>query len=170
MGKRLESLSQITTVIQNVAVVIGLLIGGWWAKETFIHQNPAFYEKGVMVAGLEGAQIIGDIAIEQISRSEPYHEVTVELRNLSPTHDQIIHTEDNPIVFAKIKGEKKDNKKIESTFITLNNEISMIIPASQSRKFRALVRFPEKGIYLVEYNPCARFRSDCLLQKYINIE
>jgi hypothetical protein len=33
----------VTAGIQSIAVVICLLVGGWWTLKTFVFQNPAYY-------------------------------------------------------------------------------------------------------------------------------
>src|ERR1700692_880700 len=59
----IESFSKISSRIQSLAVVIGLMIGAWWALKTYIFQNPAYYEQGVEVAGREPDVIRVDLSL-----------------------------------------------------------------------------------------------------------
>ena len=164
----LEKISHITTIVQNIAVIVGLVIGGWWATKTFIFENPRFYETGLMAAGYENSLILGEITANKIGKSD-YYKVSVLLKNTHKTHD-LATSKEIPIVISKIEGGMVTEKVIEKHFISNNESLKIIAPVGGVKEYKTLVKFPEKGVYLIEYNPCGSRNTLCLIQEIINID
>ena len=161
-----ESFSKIASGIQSIAVVIGLVIGGWWALKTFIFQNPAFYEQGSEVAGWEPELIKADLSLERLNALKRQYEITLTLTNESKTLREGVMAEDVEVLYFR----PTEKTAIRATFSSLSSTHTLIdVPVSESRQLRFLAEFPHDGVYIVEVNLGKKFGNNCLSQKYVSV-
>ena len=160
-------MSEISSIIQNFAVVASLIVGGYWAYKTYIFQNPAFYETGSQAMGREVESMDGKIDVKLLSETERLYEIELSINNFSKTLDQLLNYDRLNVFYQKLGG--KEKKQLEFKSILQANE-GFWIPKEQSRKLKLLVEFPEPGTYLIEANLCERFLIDCIFQKYVHVK
>lgn len=161
-----ETFQKITAAIQSIAVTIGLVVGGWWALKTFIYQNPAFYETGVMPGGIEGSLLKGTLEVNAINKQKRQYEITLNLLNESKTHTQIVNYGDLEVLLS---SDQKENPTAANFMSNASISEGMQIPPQESRDFKFLATLEKPGTYLVEANPCRKHSNDCLMQRYITV-
>ena len=164
---KLQFLSELSSIIKNLAVVASLIVGGYWAYKTYIFQNPAFYETGTIIIGQEAESINGKISLEPLDETKRLYEIDLTVYNYSKIDDQLLNYDNLNIFFQRLENNEK-KKKLEFKSLLQTNE-GFFIPKEQSRKLKLLVEFPEPGTYLIEANLCEKFLIDCIFQKYIHI-
>ena len=162
-----EQFSKVASGIQSIAVVVSLLIGGWWALTTFVYQNPAFNEGGAEVAGFEPDFITTELQVKTLSTSRRAYEVTMTVTNLSSSLNQLLFPERMQVVFFQLNSPESSYATFESRSST---GTAIEVPTSESRDIHFLAEFPEDGIYVVEVNLCREFGSNCPVQRYVAVE
>ena len=161
-----ETFSNISSGVQSIAVTIGLIIGGWWALQTFIFQNPAFYERGSQVAGIEPDSIKAEISLKALDAAEGHYEATLTISNNSKTHAQVLRTESATLTLMRSGSPAKSEIQFQSAN---QSDVIARIPAQENREIHFLLQFAEPGVYLVENNVCAIFGETCLAQRYVSV-
>ncbi|CAN7790977.1 hypothetical protein LJR034_009108 [Caballeronia sp. LjRoot34] len=157
----IESFSKISSGIQSLAVVIGLMIGAWWALHTYIFQNPAYYERGGEVAGREPDVIRVDLSLVALDPVVRQYQVTLTVHNASKNLSQAL----NPalIELAFFKPNEKETYTAQFTS-RLSPDPGTSVPPGESRDFRYLAEFPSDGSYILETDICKQWRQNCLSQ------
>jgi hypothetical protein len=161
-----ETFSKIASGIQSIAVVVGLAVGGWWALNTFIFQNPTFYEKGGEVVGRTSEVVNVDIDAVPLDAVKRIYEIRLKITNSSKTISQIIPLEYIDVVFFKPGDAIIGHAKF---FTSISDEHGFEVPTSESRVIHLLGKFPGDGVYLIEADLSKFYRRNCLAQKYISI-
>ena len=163
-GGFLDSFSKFASGVQNIAVVVGLVIGGWWALKTFVFQNPAFYESGGEVAGREPEVIRAQLSVETLDAHTRSYEIVLSVHNANKTLSQIVQPSEIEVFFFE-QGEIKQGRARFSSTQQVSSGVR--IPTQESREFRFFVSFPRDGVYIVESNVCAKHSHNCLAQRYV---
>jgi hypothetical protein len=170
-SKGTDTFSKFTSGLQNIAVIAGLAIGGWWSLQTFVFQNPSFIEQGGEVIGVEPEAVNVDMNVSAIDEPHLQYEAVVVITNSSKTRKQVLRISDN--MHTNIDAYNitvfsvNDKTQAEIQFVsTLTDHID--VPAVNSRQLHYLINFPKAGIYLVEVDFCKKMgKGSCLAQKYI---
>ena len=161
-----DSFSKVASGIQNVALVLGLAVGGWWALSTFVFQNPAFYERGSEALGYEPDLVKVELSLEPLTRDLRLFEVTLTVTNASKTLAQSLVPEDLDVLYFQ-PGQAMASR---ATYSSLpSTRMSFAVPPSESRALRYLAQFPRDGVYVVEVDVCRRWGQSCLAEKYIAV-
>jgi hypothetical protein len=162
-----ETFSKIAGGIQSIAVVIGLIVGGWWALMTFVFQNPAFYEQGIEATGYEPEFLKVALSLEALNLAKRQYEVTLTVTNLSKTHRQAVMAQEVEVLYFQ----PNDGTAKRAMFSSLSSPQSSIqVPVSDTQQIRFFAEFPKDGVYVVEANPCKKFGHSCVTQKYISVQ
>jgi hypothetical protein len=162
----IESFSKFSSGVQNLAVVIGLIVGALWALQTFAFQNPVFREKGSEIAGFEPEVVRSVLTLVPLNQVLRQYEVTLTVSNASKTLSQIVHPNLVDITFFK-PGEKET---YAARFISRPiSKSGIYVPVGESRDFRYLVEFPSDGSYILETNICQDWGHNCLTQKMVYV-
>lgn len=162
----IDSFSKLSAGIQSLAVVIGLMIGAWWALQTFIFQNPAYYEQGREVVGAEPDFVRADLSVLPLDQVTRQYEVTLTVHNASKTLSQLVKPDLFVITFFK-PTEKETHT---AHFMSRSNfDAEIDVPAGESRDFRYLAEFPGDGTYILEINLCEEQHHNCLAQKMVHV-
>ena len=162
-----ESFSKITSGIQSIAVVIALVVGGWWALKTFTYQNPAFYEWGFQQLGYDPRIIKTELSLENLNPPKRQYEITLTLTSASKTLFQTLRAEDIEVLYFH----PGQTTPMHATFSSLSSPHTVThVPVLESRQIRFLAEFPEDGVYVVETDLCKRNPgNNCLAQKYVSV-
>lgn len=159
-----DTFSKIASGLQNIAVVIGFCIGGWWALETFIFQYPAFYTKGGESAGNTPEAVKVEIDAAPLDQSTRQYEILLTVTNSSKTSSQVVLAEDLDVIFFK-PGETAAG---HAKFMTSLSVEEITVPVNESRVIHLFGQFPSDGIFVVEANLCKSLGTNCLAQKYVS--
>ncbi len=184
MAGKPELFSHIASGIQSIVLSIAVIVGGWWAMQTFVFQNPSFYEEGGMVAGSEKEFVSGSIEVFTLSEYERIFEVKVEIKNRSSQFAQSVQLSAIPLFVSRVRQSENGASDLEEPFkiyaITANNDSgidseigirlrSLLVAKMQTRDVLFLLNIPEPGVYLVEFNPCQSMQESCIIQRYIHV-
>lgn len=164
---KLERLNTITSILQNITVIVSLIFGGVWAYKTFVFENPAFYKVGSELYGRESEGINGNILLNLLNENERIYEVDLQLTNKSKTLSQLLNYDNVNVFYSKV-GSKNKNKL--SFISNIHKSEGFWIPRNQTKSLKFLLKLPEDGTFVIETNLCEKWLRDCILQKFINTE
>lgn len=139
-----DNFSKIASGVQNIAVAIGLAIGAWWALQTFLFQNPAFYEQGTEVVGRTPTAVKVEIDVEPLDQITRSYEVRLTVTNSSKTLSQVVSAKGIDVVLFKPGETTVGHAKF---FTSESNVSGLVIPTSESRVLRLFTQFPSDGIF-----------------------
>lgn len=176
MGKRAETFQQLATGVQSIAVIIAAIIGAWWALRTYVFEHPKFYEEGGEVASVP---FMCAIETEQMSTSSRSRLVSVRVTLSHKSHlTEGVLLSQNPLRASLVDGKPLKQPAVLLSYAeTIDKDgkrvprQSVDVPPEQQATIVFAFSPPEPGLYLIQFDPCARGRvlRQCIIQKYVSV-
>ena len=165
----LDNSIKVSTLIQNILMSLALCIGGLWAYNTFIYENPSFSGVGSKPIYRDALSIYSEINYKLLSKDKKLYEVRITLENNSLKNSILVNYSDVALMYRKINSLKNMEKEVDYERISGKNE-GFWVAINQKRYLTYLVEFKKSGTYIVEFDYCTRTLTDCLVNTYINVK
>jgi hypothetical protein len=180
LGKRAETFSQVASGIQGIFVCVAALIGAWWAVHTYFLQHPEHYEQGWEVVRVP---LSARISASQLSDAGKERLVAVRVSLSHGSHlAQVVTLKGNALraerVGQVLSQRSNSQKTYEAAPIVINESgtvtpmPTVTVPKGLEASVLFLLRLPEAGVYLVQFDPCRSVVSttSCPVQDYVSVK
>ena len=158
-----------STILHNIVISLAVVFGGIWAYTTYVYSNPQFLELKDS-SKYSAANSLGlDLEYLQLDKANRLFELIIVLENLSKKNQILINYSSTELLYREAGNASATLMEASYERIAGNVE-GFHLSSGQTQKLTYHVKFPKKGLYLVEYNACPTIHSDCLISRYINVE
>ena len=163
-SSRAKVFADISAGLQSLAIIVSLVIGGYWTLRTFVFQNPTIVERGSEVAGHEPEVIKQTLSFSKLDGAKRQYAIILSISNSSKVLTQSINARIVDIAFSRPGQPVIGHAKFISA---IDEDAPYRVPVSEAREIPFLVEFPTSGTYLVETDICHILNEACPVQRYI---